>query len=72
MIEQVLRYQEVSSEIFLFHCLIDTDRHIRNAYGLTSGEWVLIRPDGYIAAFAVGEKLRQLEPLAQLALPPQR
>ncbi|MBI0314011.1 FAD-dependent oxidoreductase [Streptomyces javensis] len=32
--------------------LNDTGGHVRDAYGLAAGQWVLIRPDGYIAAIA--------------------
>jgi 2-polyprenyl-6-methoxyphenol hydroxylase-like FAD-dependent oxidoreductase len=28
----------------------DTDGHVQNAYGLESEQWVLVRPDGYVAA----------------------
>ncbi|MDX3974902.1 FAD-dependent oxidoreductase [Shinella sp.] len=41
--------------------LEDEDGHFRDAYGLALGEWVLIRPDGYVAAIvAAGDtaKLR--------------
>jgi 2-polyprenyl-6-methoxyphenol hydroxylase-like FAD-dependent oxidoreductase len=30
--------------------IIDDQSHIADAYGLAAGQWVLIRPDGYIAA----------------------
>jgi hypothetical protein len=30
----------------------DTGDHVRSAYGLSSEQWVLIRPDGYVAAVA--------------------
>jgi hypothetical protein len=30
--------------------VVDEDGNIRKAYGLESGDWVLIRPDGYIGA----------------------
>lgn len=32
--------------------LNDTGGHFRDAYGLAAGQWVLVRPDGYIAAVA--------------------
>ncbi|QDL70841.1 2-polyprenyl-6-methoxyphenol hydroxylase [Streptomyces malaysiensis subsp. malaysiensis] len=32
--------------------LNDTGGHFREAYGLAAGQWVLVRPDGYIAAVA--------------------
>ncbi len=30
--------------------LHDTDGHLAKAYGLDAGQWVLVRPDGYLAA----------------------
>ncbi|MBX6384390.1 MAG: FAD-dependent oxidoreductase [Microbispora sp.] len=30
--------------------IADTGHHVRDAYGLTAGQWVLVRPDGYVAA----------------------
>jgi 2-polyprenyl-6-methoxyphenol hydroxylase-like FAD-dependent oxidoreductase len=30
--------------------IIDTDGHFQNAYGLTPGDWVAVRPDGYVGA----------------------
>ncbi|MEU7696419.1 FAD-dependent oxidoreductase [Microbispora hainanensis] len=30
--------------------IADTGHHVRDGYGLVSGEWVLVRPDGYVAA----------------------
>jgi 2-polyprenyl-6-methoxyphenol hydroxylase-like FAD-dependent oxidoreductase len=30
--------------------LVDDGKHFRDAYGLSSGQWVLVRPDGYVAA----------------------
>jgi hypothetical protein len=30
--------------------IIDSDGELQKAYGLSSGDWVLIRPDGYIGA----------------------
>ncbi|MBR1177881.1 FAD-dependent oxidoreductase [Bradyrhizobium sp. KB893862 SZCCT0404] len=31
--------------------LIDESGHFRSAYAVSSGDWVLVRPDGYIGAF---------------------
>jgi 2-polyprenyl-6-methoxyphenol hydroxylase-like FAD-dependent oxidoreductase len=31
--------------------LIDESEHFRGAYAVSSGDWVLVRPDGYIGAF---------------------
>ena len=30
--------------------IVDDARHIQNGYGLVKGDWVLVRPDGYIGA----------------------
>jgi hypothetical protein len=30
--------------------LVDAAGHLRDAYGLVSGDWVLVRPDGYVGA----------------------
>ena len=35
--------------------LADEGRHLRDAYGLAAGEWVLVRPDGYIGAIISDE-----------------
>jgi hypothetical protein len=36
--------------------LIDDSGHFRNAYTVSSGDWVLVRPDGYIGAFVGSEQ----------------
>ena len=43
--------------------IVDAWGHFRNAYGLEEGECVLIRPDGYIGAYAIldGEHVASLE-----------
>jgi hypothetical protein len=30
--------------------LVDERGHVRDSYGLSSGDWVLVRPDGYVGA----------------------
>ena len=30
--------------------IIDDSAYLRDAYGVASGDWVLVRPDGYIGA----------------------
>ncbi|WP_267425709.1 FAD-dependent oxidoreductase [Methylobacterium sp. GC_Met_2] len=40
--------------------LIDTRGHFRDAYGLGSGDWVLVRPDGYIGAVVSAEHVADL------------
>jgi len=37
--------------------IIDDGGHIAGAYGLQAGQWALVRPDGYIAAFLTTEEL---------------
>ncbi|WP_223864438.1 FAD-dependent oxidoreductase [Streptomyces sp. 5-10] len=41
--------------------LHDSGGHVRDAYGLAAGQWVLIRPDGYIAAIADTTNLPTIE-----------
>ena len=40
--------------------IVDTYHHIRDAYQLNPGEWILIRPDGYIAAITPAQHLADL------------
>jgi len=39
----------------------DTEGHVRDAYGLEPGEWVLVRPDGYVAAVVSTGELGKIE-----------
>lgn len=49
--------------------LVDEAGHFRDAYGLASGEWVLVRPDGYIGAIVPTDATATLESLfAKVAL----
>lgn len=41
--------------------LLDTAGHFRHAYGLQPQQWVLIRPDGYIATIAHHDDLARVE-----------
>jgi 2-polyprenyl-6-methoxyphenol hydroxylase-like FAD-dependent oxidoreductase len=41
--------------------ITDADGHFQTAYGLAPGDWVLIRPDGYIGAIVSSENLPALE-----------
>jgi 2-polyprenyl-6-methoxyphenol hydroxylase-like FAD-dependent oxidoreductase len=41
--------------------IIDSNSHVRNAYGLSAEQWVLVRPDGYIGAVAATEELDTLQ-----------
>ena len=42
----------------------DDGGHLRDAYGLAPGEWVLVRPDGYVAG--VGEAMALAQHLDRL------
>ena len=35
--------------------LVDDGDHFRDAYGVTPGIWVLVRPDGYVGAVVSAE-----------------
>jgi hypothetical protein len=41
--------------------LEDTSGHLRAAYGVAAGDWVLVRPDGYIGAIVSSSELPVLE-----------
>jgi 2-polyprenyl-6-methoxyphenol hydroxylase-like FAD-dependent oxidoreductase len=41
--------------------LEDDGAHFRHAYGLASGEWVLVRPDGYVAAIVASGDTAKLQ-----------
>lgn len=45
--------------------LIDDEGYFRDAYAATPGTWVLVRPDGYIAAIASSEDIGALEAYVQ-------
>ncbi|MBT2766154.1 FAD-dependent oxidoreductase [Stenotrophomonas sp. ISL-67] len=40
--------------------LCDIEGHFAQAYGLEPGEWVLVRPDGYVAAVEEGRRIADL------------
>ncbi len=40
----------------------DDEGHFRTAYGLTPGDWVLVRPDGYVGAIVSSDNVQALEP----------
>ncbi|MET1079294.1 MAG: FAD-dependent monooxygenase [Pseudomonas sp.] len=46
-------------------CLYDEQRRLRQAYGLSEGDWILVRPDLYVASCG---QLQQTEPLWQALL----
>lgn len=41
--------------------LIDAAGHFAAAYGVSAGEWVLVRPDGYIGAIVSSDEIAALE-----------
>ena len=41
--------------------LLDDQQHVEEAYAPSIGEWVLVRPDGYIGAIVQGSELADLE-----------
>ena len=41
--------------------IVDDGGHIRDGYGVQAGDWVLIRPDGYLGAVMSSDHLSELE-----------
>ena len=41
--------------------VVDDGGHFRDAYGLSPGDWVLIRPDGYVGAIVGADDVPALE-----------
>ena len=41
--------------------LVDTADHFRSAYAVGAGDWVLVRPDGYVGAIVGSEQLPALD-----------
>ena len=41
--------------------ILDDGGHFRDAYGLSPGEWVLVRPDGYVGAIIGADNVSALE-----------
>jgi hypothetical protein len=41
--------------------IIDQGGHIRDGYGLEPGDWLLIRPDGYIGAIVSSDERPALD-----------
>ncbi len=53
--------------------LVDDGGHFHDAYGLSPGQWVLIRPDGYVGAIVGTAEIPALERyLAQVGIPPSQ
>jgi hypothetical protein len=46
----------------------DEEGHIGAAYGLEPGDWVLVRPDGYVGAIISSEHLKTMEPYKSLGV----
>jgi hypothetical protein len=42
--------------------IIDDGHHVRDAYGLSPGDWVLVRPGGYVGAIVSGAEVSALDP----------
>lgn len=45
--------------------VLDDDGHIRDAYTLTAGHWVLVRPDGYVGAIIADNNVEALDSYLQ-------
>lgn len=45
--------------------VVDSDGHMREGYGVRSGDWVLVRPDGYVGAIVASDGLAMLESYLQ-------
>ena len=41
--------------------IIDDGGHIQDAYALKPGDWVLVRPDGYVGAIVASNEITALE-----------
>jgi hypothetical protein len=41
--------------------VFDDGSHLRDAYALLSGDWVLVRPDGYVGALVSSNEICVLE-----------
>ena len=41
--------------------IIDDGGHVRDAYGVSPGDWVLVRPDGYVGAVVSGGEVSALD-----------
>jgi hypothetical protein len=50
--------------------LVDAEGHVSAGYGWGEGDWVLVRPDGYVGAIVASDQLEALERyLAVVGLP---
>ena len=41
--------------------ILDAENHLANAYSLSAGDWLLVRPDGYVGALVSAGEVAQLE-----------
>jgi 2-polyprenyl-6-methoxyphenol hydroxylase-like FAD-dependent oxidoreductase len=41
--------------------IVDDGEHIREGYGVQPGNWVLVRPDGYVGAIVAADSVAALE-----------
>jgi hypothetical protein len=41
--------------------LIDERGHFKDAYQVSPGDWILVRPDGYLGAIVASTQLPELE-----------
>jgi len=41
--------------------IADDEGHFRTAYGLSAGDWILVRPDGYVGAIVSSDNIHALE-----------
>ena len=41
--------------------IVDDGGHVRDAYGVSPGDWVLVRPDGYVGAVIGADEIPMLE-----------
>ena len=49
--------------------IVDDGGHMRDAYDLRPGDWVLVRPDGYVGAIVSSDEVSYLENVGLEALP---
>jgi hypothetical protein len=41
--------------------IVDDGGHIRDGYGVRPGDWVLVRPDGYVGAIVSSDHISELD-----------
>ena len=40
--------------------IVDESGYVRDAYGVSAGDWVLVRPDGYVGAIVSSGEIGEL------------